>query len=240
MESIHGDVQLGAARLAKQILRRTEVTGSEQVSAAESLRQELLAWDGQMSADSRGALLYASWRAAMTDWIAEQPPFVALRDPDPLPGPFAATMDVRVRIGVAFDAICLNADKLDLDLQTGVTSALAAVAADPPTGVWGDAHRLAPVHGLTGLAEDHVPRLPDPPLAGDGSCVRATHSTPGLTHHCAMTSMARYVWDLADPSRSRWVVPFGASGGPAIRTTSTRRRRGRRPNSTRWSWTGPC
>jgi penicillin amidase len=26
--------------------------------------------------------------------------------------------------------------------------------------------------------------------------------------------MARYVWDLADRSASRWVVPFGASGRP--------------------------
>jgi penicillin amidase len=29
-----------------------------------------------------------------------------------------------------------------------------------------------------------------------------------------MASMARYVWDLADRSASRWVVPFGASGRP--------------------------
>jgi penicillin amidase len=212
MEAVHGDVQLGAAKLAQDLLRRTDLTGES--AAVQSLAQKLLAWDGRMAADSRGALLYAAWRAAMTDWIAEQPPFVRLRDPDPLPDLFAVTMDVRVRIGVAFDAICVNADKLDLDLQAGVTTALAAVAADPPAGVWGDVHRLAPLHGLTGLADDHVPPLPDPRLAGDGTCVRATHSTPGVTHRCAMASMARYVWDLDDPARSRWVVPFGASGRP--------------------------
>jgi penicillin amidase len=26
--------------------------------------------------------------------------------------------------------------------------------------------------------------------------------------------VARYVWDLSDRSKSRWIVPFGASGNP--------------------------
>jgi penicillin amidase len=26
--------------------------------------------------------------------------------------------------------------------------------------------------------------------------------------------VARYVWDLSDRTKSRWVVPFGASGDP--------------------------
>jgi penicillin amidase len=26
--------------------------------------------------------------------------------------------------------------------------------------------------------------------------------------------VARYVWDLSDRSKSRWIVPFGASGQP--------------------------
>jgi len=209
MEAIHGDVDLGAARLAKELLSRVEVEG-----AAESIKELLLAWDGRMDADSSDALLYASWRAAMLRWIAEQPAFVALRDPDPLPELFAASVDVRIKIASVFDAICRNAEKLDLDLEAGVRSTLAAIAAEPPIGTWGDVHRLAPIHGLTGLADDHVPPLPDPRLAGDGNTVRATHSTPGVTHRCSMSSVTRYVWDLADRSNSRWAVPFGASGRP--------------------------
>lgn len=209
MQAIHGDVHLGPARLAQEILRQVDATGP-----AQSIKDEILAWDGRMDADSHGALVYAEWRAAMTDWIAEQPPFVALRDPDPLPAVYASTMDLRTRIGVAFDAVCRNADKLDLDLAAGVEAALQAVAADPPAGTWGDVHRLAPLHGLSGLADDHVPPLPDPRLGGDANCVRSTHSTPGVTHRCSMASMARYVWDLDDPANSRWVVPFGASGLP--------------------------
>lgn len=209
MESIHGDVDLGPARLAQEILRQVDVDGPAQL-----IKDEILAWDGRMTADSRPALLYAEWRSALAQWIADQPSFVALRDPELAPGVFATTMDVRVRIASAVDAVCRNAGKLDLDLESGVHAALAAVAATSPSGSWGDVHRLAPVHGLVGLADDHVPPLPDSRLAGDGNCVRATHSTPGLTHDCSMSSVTRYVWDLDDRSKSRWVVPFGASGRP--------------------------
>lgn len=209
MEAIHGDVDLGTARLAQDLLRRVDVDGPAQV-----VKDEILAWDGRMGADSRAALLYASWRAALAEWIADQPAFVALRDPELLPGVFATTLNVRVRIAAAVDAVCRNAGRVDLDLDEGVRSALAAVAADLPHGSWGDVHRLAPVHGLIGLANDHVPPLPDAALAGDGNCVRATHSTPGITHCCSMSSVTRYVWDLDDRSNSRWVVPFGASGRP--------------------------
>lgn len=209
MAAIHGDVDLGPARLAQDILRRVDVDPGAQV-----IKEEILGWDRRMAADSRPALLYAQWRAALAQWIADQPAFVALREPDLDPGVFATTMDVRVRIAAAVDAVCRNAGKLDLDLEAGVRAALAAVAATSGSGNWGDVHRLAPVHGLVGLADDHVPPLPGPRLAGDGNCVRATHSTPGLTHDCSMSSVTRYVWDLDDPAESRWVVPYGASGVP--------------------------
>jgi penicillin amidase len=41
--------------------------------------------------------------------------------------------------------------------------------------------------------------------------VLATRSYPGLTDACSFGPVARYVWDLADRNRSRWVVPIGAS-----------------------------
>jgi penicillin G amidase len=37
----------------------------------------------------------------------------------------------------------------------------------------------------------------------------------GLTTHALSGSTTRYVWDLADRTRSGWVVPMGASGHPA-------------------------
>jgi penicillin amidase len=209
MAAIHRDVWLGPARAAQDLIRGVPAEGPAAV-----IKEQLLGWDGRMDADSRPALLYAAWRSALVDWICRQPPLDRLLDPDPLPEVYASWMNPRNRIGVSFDAICRNADSLGLDLRPGVRTALEQVAADSPGGSWGDAHRLAPLHGLTGLADQHVPPLPDPRLAGDGNCVRSTHTAPGITHRCSMASMARYVWDRADRSASRWVVPFGASGRP--------------------------
>ncbi|MFI1955075.1 penicillin acylase family protein [Streptomyces xinghaiensis] len=107
---------------------------------------------------------------------------------------------------------------------------------------WGDLHRLAPWQALpepapgrrTGGADgaaEPVPAVPDtaaepipgapdtapdirPALSGDHDCVLATSSVPGLTHHSARASAARFVWDLARREDSRWIVPLGASGIP--------------------------
>jgi penicillin amidase len=42
----------------------------------------------------------------------------------------------------------------------------------------------------------------------------STGTAPGVSDACWRGPVARYVWDLADRSASRWVVPFGASGDP--------------------------
>ncbi|WP_420876726.1 penicillin acylase family protein [Streptomyces niveiscabiei] len=49
-----------------------------------------------------------------------------------------------------------------------------------------------------------------PPLSGDHDCVLCTSAIPGVTDRAARGPVARYVWDLADRSRSRWIVPHGA------------------------------
>ena len=62
-----------------------------------------------------------------------------------------------------------------------------------------------------GLPDVELPRVE---LSGDSDCVLATHSTPGVSDACWRGPVARYVWDLADRRRSRWIVPFGAAGSP--------------------------
>ncbi|TWV38376.1 penicillin acylase family protein, partial [Streptomyces misionensis] len=46
----------------------------------------------------------------------------------------------------------------------------------------------------------------------DHDCVLCTSAVPGVTDRAARGPAARYVWDLADRDRSRWIVPFGADG----------------------------
>ena len=77
---------------------------------------------------------------------------------------------------------------------------------------WGDRHRLAPVPTLLGFPGPVVDAVP---LSGDTDCVRCTASVPGVSDVSWRGSVARWVWDLGDRDRSRWGVPFGASGDPA-------------------------
>jgi penicillin amidase len=57
-----------------------------------------------------------------------------------------------------------------------------------------------------------VPTVTPHPVPGDKGCVLAAASAPGVTDRAYGGPVARYVWDLADRSASRWVVPLGASG----------------------------
>jgi penicillin amidase len=51
-------------------------------------------------------------------------------------------------------------------------------------------------------------------VSGDIDTFRCTGWLPGLTDEAYRGSVARYVWDLAEPADSAWVVPMGASGDP--------------------------
>ncbi|NKY40416.1 penicillin acylase family protein, partial [Cellulomonas septica] len=87
-------------------------------------------------------------------------------------------------------------------------------AADDEPATWADLHRLHPLHVLDEVPGCASPFVVDAGVGGDTECVRSTSSTPGVTHRSWRGSVARYVWDLADRERSRWNVPFGASGVP--------------------------
>ena len=168
--------------------------------AAREIQERLLAWDRRMDADSHGAALFAAWRHAAVRRLTREPslaPLLADTGFDPLFGPW---LDPVARIGQALDGLLT---------EEIAAAALDDVAADPPAGTWGSTHVLEPLHLVATTALGATVSL-----SGDTDCVRATRSIPGVTDSCWFGSVARYVWDVADPGRSRWIVPFGASGRP--------------------------
>jgi len=110
-------------------------------------------------------------------------------------------------------SVWLGCDRpLGIDIDALLVSALDM---EHPDGAWGERHRFRPLHALTdlGLAHDFDPTVAGRALSGDSDCVAATGSLPGVAD-CVMGPVARYVWDLADRSASRWAVPLGAAGDP--------------------------
>lgn len=215
---VHADVRHdGAARLLAH-LPPDDATLSP---AARVLRARLLAWDRAMDADSSGAADLARWRSALVRHVAAHPSLAALHD-DHAAGPLLDPwFVVPARVADALPAL-LDADREDptrlrLDgralARTALEDAAAEAAAQPAT-TWGDRHRLHPLHVLDDVPGCASPFAVDVGLGGDTDCVRSTSSTPGVSDRTWRGSVARYVWDLADRDRSRWNVPFGASGVP--------------------------
>lgn len=206
---IHGDTRdLGAAGLVAHLAH-------DPSPAAERLRAWVAA-GAHVEADSTDAALYLRWRHALAHRLARHPALAPLHAPhrqDPATAPlFAATFDVAVAAG-AGTANLLAADWLGIDGAAEASGALAEVAGDGDPA-WGDLHAVAPTAPAPGLAAAHTAAVRPAPVAGDNETVRCTGGAPGVATTSYRGSVARYVWDLSDRSRSRWGVPFGADGRP--------------------------
>ncbi|MBO3089663.1 penicillin acylase family protein [Cellulomonas dongxiuzhuiae] len=209
MGDVHGDTHwAGAGRL----LRHT--VGLEGLSpAAAAVRDRLLAWDLRMDASSVEAALLADLRAVLVTRLVEEPAVRALGAPHVAGPAFDAWFGLRGRVGAALPALLDRAD-LTIDGPAHVRAALEEVAVRAAGSTWGARHTVLPAHVLADVPGAAVPVVPALPLGGDQDTVRCTGTVPGMTDGAFRGSVARWVWDLQDRSRSRWGVPFGSSGDP--------------------------
>ncbi|GAA5018727.1 hypothetical protein GCM10023258_05680 [Terrabacter aeriphilus] len=211
--AIHVDTRNGQADLMRELVGACvpEALGEP----ARAVRDALLAWDAHSDAGSHGAALFAGWRTALVRWLAAHPVLAPIAGPSAHSPLFASWTDVPTRVGAGWQAMAVLGPPHGIAVGEGVRHALEHVAASiSPSQVWGERHWLDPVHALDPVGETAGAR-PTPrrrPVSGDKGCVLAAASAPGSTERCYGGPVARYVWDLADRSASRWVVPFGASG----------------------------
>jgi len=181
--------------------------------AGVAVRDAILEWDGVMAAGSRGAAAFAAWRSALAVRLCAEPALAPLLD-DSVYGPlFAAYLSLPASVGLALEPLANAGTPYGIDVRRLATAALEDAAAHPDT--WGESHVLAPTHAFDVADPDlESPALPATPVSGDVDTVRCTGWLPGMTDEAYRGSVARYVWDLADPGSSGWVVPLGASGDP--------------------------
>ncbi|MGB2569125.1 penicillin acylase family protein [Micromonospora citrea] len=211
-ETVHMDTRLAATPLRDALHRLDPDTLTP---PARVLRDRLTAWDGRMRADSLDAGAFAAWRTALARRLHEHPRLRPLRAPSAYDGLFRPWTDPLARIGHALDGVVAGLHRLGADVAPVVAAALEDAAAAPPR-TWGQRHVLHPVHlGVAPAVDDAVAAMRSrTALAGDTDCVLATTSVPGTSDACWRGPVARYVFDLGDADRSRWIVPFGASGRP--------------------------
>ncbi len=168
-------------------------------------------WDGRMD-DSPGAAWFAALREEVVARICDAPVLAPLREPSDHGALFEPWSALAGRVAVSLHVILTAERPFGLDLPALVAEAAEEVAARPHPA-WPDRHRFHALHALEQFGLPHTPTTPATPLPGDTDTVRCTAWTPG-SEVTVRGSVARLVWDLADRSRSRWVVPLGASGLP--------------------------
>ena len=204
MGAVHTDTLLPSAGPLLDALAELDDLGIE----AAALRKRLLSWDRRMETDSAEAADYAAVRSALVKRLAEHPALASLDEPSPYPEVFAPWLALRPRIGFALEHLLSRDGPIPAaDLADAVRAAAEAVAADSGLVSWGEVHRLAPWQPFPS-----DPAETWPGIAGDHDCVLSTTSIPGVTDSFFRGPAARWVWDLSQRDRSRWIVPLGASG----------------------------
>jgi penicillin amidase len=162
-------------------------------------------WDGDVSVDSPGALAYEVLRRELGFLLLERSglaaagdhPYIAL-----LPGidQFSLTWRFVAHLLQADDTSLLADGTWSAALAEGLDRAAAwivtNVGADASAWRWGAIHR-------TRLGFE---------VPGDADTVRVAAYVPTTGFDATHASVARYVFDVADWDRSRWVLPLGVEG----------------------------
>jgi penicillin amidase len=187
----------------------------------------LAGWNGSMERDGIAPTIYAAVRERLTRDLLT-----------PLLGPLAAdafgavpsapvahVLRLRARLGewIRRDDRTLlppGADwpgVLDRAFAGALDDLTRLLGPDAERWQWGRVHATRPRHPLSALFPEWESRLDPPSVAagGDGETPQAAGFIPGAGYTVALTSVARYVFDLGDWERSGWIVPLGASGHPA-------------------------
>ncbi len=188
-------------------------------------QQSLINWDGAMEVDSTAAVIYGAARAHWVKALAQHA-FGPLADEvvgsaRGAPVHLAHLYSRSVAAMEQGDPALLP---VDFDLDAAVKDALSAaveelsgmLGPDMRSWRWGDLHRTEPAHPLS-EPFPHLAALLDPPgfeYAGDGETPQAAAYSIVDRFKITTTSSNRYIHDVADWRRSKWVSPLGASGHP--------------------------
>ena len=232
MAELHADRVSLPARAFVDILaaRAAELASAQPAMADDAVAKDalarVLAWDGAMDSDQAAPTIYSAFRETL------------LRDlMEPILGPLTAEAFAgtpRGAVGHMSRLRAVLADMIRADdrrllppggswtaamaraFAAAVAGLRAALGDDVAGWCWGRVHTTKPEHTLAATFPQHARALNPPAVAmgGDGDTVQAASFIASAGYTLTSTSVARYVFDLADWERSVWIVPLGASGHP--------------------------
>jgi penicillin amidase len=221
MVAIHRDTRSLAADVWVPRLVELDPGDDWERAALDRLR----GWDRTMERDSAAAAIYVVTRDALCRRFAHDPRLVSLRAPLP-DEPAGAFQPLELRIWALSTGLLESgdttllasgrswADELAGALADAVGILRTALGDDIGAWSWGSLHTASPRHPL-GVARPDLAAVLDPPavaMAGEWDTVMCAAHPAGHGFGVTSTSVARYVFDLADWDRSGWIVPLGASG----------------------------
>jgi penicillin amidase len=225
MAAIHGDRLSIPSQLFIERLKDLQIQDEPSAKAIEHLIQ----WGGRMDPDSTAATIYIVTRDQLTGLLKSQPKLSPLKTnpfaDEPMPSALKAEdrlmwMALPKLLGENDTSLLGGQENWSTLLAEALSRASAwlsdTLGPDMNGWQWGKLHRTAPVHPLAVVYPELGELLnpPSVPLGGDGDTPQAAWIAPGLSYNVYLTSVARYVYDLADWDNSRWIVPLGSSGHP--------------------------
>ncbi len=191
MSGIHSDdVSIGGRRIAALAVDR------------------LGDWTGRMAVESVHAAVCARARHNLASLLASRLPEQLRVNPFAAWEPRATSASVEMWVADAMGSWIVDDERWLLDEGESwtdvITSAVLLAVDEVGDRTWGELHHLTPLR----LGERE--RVDLGPVSGSGDCVMTTSDIAGVSLNAMVGSTCRYVWDLSDRTRSRWVVPMGA------------------------------
>jgi penicillin amidase len=206
--------------------KNPELTHREQRHPEANALDALLAWNGEMSAGSVAATIYAAFRERLMRELMT--PILGPLTSEAFAGTARGGVAHMTRLRARLTEMIRRDDRtllapgtdwpaaLERALHGAIADLTARLGPDVTTWQWSRIHATRPQHTLS-AAFPELASVLDPPsvaVGGDGDTVQAASFIASAGYGVTSTSVARYCFDLADWERSGWVVPLGASGHP--------------------------
>ncbi|MFN2614366.1 MAG: penicillin acylase family protein [Actinomycetota bacterium] len=186
---------------------RISIFGRAIAEEAAKYLDALDGWDGSMDVDSAAAAYAVAIRDELAGLVLERTSLADIDEGSFLEEPYATPARSRVRAGVG--RLLRTDDRVRALVEEAVARARGKLGPSPR---WGDVHKTKTRHPLSRAFPDEKLDPPWVEIGGDADTVLAASGEDGYT--VQHSSVARYVFDLADWDRSAWVVPLGSAGDP--------------------------